>query len=149
MSGATSQKTQRAEHGNVALVREAVGRVAAPAVCDLILEAAIAESEWPQWDDFGAITDFVRGPLSDAVQGTMDEAAAWAVCEDALSLLLNRGQWRADSLPPPELLSTLPPNGYTSSTLRSDPVVAVASSVTRRVTKPYFHVTREDDASEL
>ncbi len=137
----TSQTRCRAVHPNAALVKEALGRVASPDVSDGILEEALAHGDLPSWDDVGAIFAFVGGALTASVARAMGEAAASAVCEDALALLMNRGTWAPDAIPPPAQ-RTLPPGAPAAPPEARPPFAAGVhkSKAARRSTEPYLSI---------
>jgi hypothetical protein len=142
LGGSISRTQRRVEHANLALMREAVRCVASDKVCDAILEAAVAKTTWPHWEDFGATFAFVGGAFSDAVRDALGSKAASTVAKHALDILLQRGRWDEDSLPPPGP-STLRPKARASAVV-SDcvPMGSAAKAAIRHPTMPYLALGR-------
>ncbi len=130
--------TAAATHPNIDLVREALREAAAPGTCELILETALVAGGWPRWDNVGAIFAFVGGALSDSVRARLGDEAANSVCGQALVLLIRRGEWGSDSVPPGAAgPSSLPPNACKAPPMPKIDFVAPMKAI-KRSTQPYL-----------
>ncbi len=136
-------------HGNAALVQEALCSVVPPRQCAEILDAAFAQHGGRlEWCDIDAVFMFVAVALKDSISDTLSDALAHTVCEHAIALLMTRGVLDIEtpgSGAAPARTTLRPAQRGQTAGPTSAPVIVLQQAIKRRATQPYVAAVREPE----